>query len=59
MLPPSYTLPSDVKKIGPDPFAQGGFGDVYEGTFDGSKVCIKRVRVYTQDGPEKALKARY
>ena len=43
----------------PDPFASGGYGDVYEGTLDGSRVCIKRVRVYARDGPKKATKARY
>jgi len=29
---------------------------VYEGTLDGSRVCLKRVRVYTRDSPEKATK---
>ena len=36
------------------PFATGGFGDVYKGTFDDSTVCIKRVRVTVQDVREKA-----
>jgi len=51
--------PTENLNIALEPFASGGFGDVYEGTLDGSRVCIKRVRVYTRDGPEKALKARY
>ena len=29
---------------------------MYEGTLDGSKVCVKRVRVYSRDGPEAAKK---
>lgn len=31
---------------------------MYHALMDGSKVCIKRVRVYTRDGPEKAIKVR-
>ena len=56
MLPISYTIPSHILTVGRDPFAQGGYGDVYEGSLNGSKVCIKRVRMYTQEGPEKAIK---
>ena len=29
---------------------------MYEGTLDGSRICIKRVRMYTQDGPQKAAR---
>ena len=32
---------------------------MYGGTLDGLKVCIKRVRVYTQDGPQKAARVRF
>lgn len=53
ILPTSYTLSSDLN-IDPDPFASGGFGDVYKGTLGGSRICVKRVRVYTRDGPERA-----
>ena len=41
------------------PVASGGPGDVYEGWFDGSKVCVKRVRTYSKEGPEKAKKVRH
>jgi len=58
MLPKSYTLSSNALGIGPDPFASGGYGDVYEGTLGGSGVCIKRVRAYKSD-PEKATKVCY
>jgi len=58
MLPISYTIPSHLLTVGSDPFAQGPYGDVYEGTLNDSKVCIKRVRMYTQEGPEKAIKVR-
>ena len=62
ILPTSYTLSPHLLNIHPQPFTFGGFSDVYHGTFSGSRVCIKRVRVYvqeTQDNPEKALKVRY
>jgi len=52
-------LPSSALDIGRHPVASGGPGDVYEGTLNGSKVCVKRIRVYTQDGPEEATKVRY
>jgi len=51
-------IPSHLLTIGPNPFAQGGHGDVYEGTLDGSKVCIKRVRVYVQE-EENAIKVHH
>ena len=59
MLPTSYTLSSDLLNISPDPFAAGVYGDVYEGSLDGSRVCIKRVKAYVQDGPQKAARVRY
>ena len=58
ILPTSYTLPSNHLSVSPDPFAAGGYGDVHEGTLDGSKVCIKRVRAY-QEGPQRATKVRH
>jgi len=59
VLPTSYTLSSDTLNIGPDPFASGGYGDVYQGTLNGSTVSVKRVRVYLQDGPQKVAKVRF
>ena len=59
MLPSSYTLSSDLINIDPEPFASGGCGDVYHGTLGGSRVCIKRVRVYTNDDPQQAAKVCY
>ena len=58
ILPTSYTLSSNHLSVSPDPFAAGGYGDVHEGTLDGLKVCIKRVRAY-QEGPQRATKVRY
>ena len=59
ILPTTYALSSLPLLIGPEPFASGGYGDVYLGTLDGSRVCVKRVRVYARDGPEKAAKVHY
>ena len=44
--------------VGRQPVASGGSGDVYEGRLDGLKVCVKRVRIYSKDGPENATKVR-
>jgi hypothetical protein len=54
----SYMLSSNLLNIGRDPFIAGGYGDVYGGTLNGSKVCIKRMRVYTGD-PQRAAKVRH
>jgi hypothetical protein len=59
ILPTLYTLSSHLLNIGPDPVAAGGYGDIYEGTLGGSKVCVKRVRVYTSEDPKKATKVCY
>jgi hypothetical protein len=56
ILPTSHTPSASLLNIGHHPVASGGSGDVYEGTFDGSEVCVKRIRVYSNDGPEKAIK---
>jgi len=58
ILPTSYFL-SSLLNIDSDPFCSGGYGDMYEGSLDGSRVCVKRVRVYTKDDPKKAAKVRY
>jgi hypothetical protein len=59
ILPTSYILSSSLLNIGRHPVASGGPGDVYEGTLNGLKVCVKRIRVYSRDGPKKVAKVRY
>ena len=59
ILPTSYTRSSHLLGIGPSPFASGGHGDVYKGSLDGLRVFIKHVRVYAQDGLQKATKVRF
>ena len=58
-LPTSYTLSSSLLNIGRQPVASGGSGDIYKGTLNGSMVCVKRVRVYSKEGPGKATKVRH
>jgi len=52
----SYTLSPSLLNIGPVPSASGGYGDVYEGTFNRTKVCIKRVPMYIKDDQQKGAK---
>jgi hypothetical protein len=51
MLPTSCMLSSDLFSIAPEPFASGDYGDVHQGTLNGSRVC-------TEDDPQKAVKVR-
>ena len=53
-MPSSHILKTHLQ-----PFACGGFGDVYHGTLNGEKVCIKHIRVYTEDMSGKAIKVRH
>ena len=59
ILPTSYTLSSSLLNIGRQPVASGGSGDIYKGTLNGLNVCVKRVRVYSKEGPKKATKVRH
>jgi len=59
ILPTSYTLSSSLLNIGRQPVASGGSGDIYRGTLNGLNVCVKRVRVYSKEGPKKATKVRH
>ena len=56
VLPTSHTLSPSVINIDRQPVASGGSGDIFKGTLNGSEVCVKRVRIYSKDGPDKARK---
>jgi len=56
VLPTSYALSSSSLEIGRQPAASGGSGDNYEGSLNGSRVCVKRVRVYAKGDPKKAAR---
>lgn len=51
ILPSSYTVPGDLARVGDDPVASGGFADIWEGTHNGNKVCIKLLRINTKNRP--------
>ena len=59
VLPTSYMLSSHHLNSDSLLFASGGYGDVYQGTLDGMKVCTKRVHVYTQDTPQNTAKVNH
>ena len=44
--------------IGRHPVALGGSGDVYEGSLNGLKVCVKRIQIYSKESPAKATEVR-
>ena len=57
ILPTSYTFKSSqILHIRRDPIVSGGFGDVYEGVLNGSKIYVKRVRIHSQGGPANPKK---
>ena len=58
-LPTSSALSSQVSLISNQPVASGGSGDVYEGTLDNLKVCVKRIRVYAKDSSGEPPDVRY
>lgn len=59
MLPTSYGFPSQRLKVDPIPFTHGGSGNVYKGTLNGSKVCIKHIQVYAQDVKQKVKQVHF
>ena len=48
-LPPSYTITDELKWIGEHPCGRGGNADVWRGTYRGSGVAIKVLRVNSRD----------
>ena len=59
ILPPSYTLSSQDLEVGLHPVAADGSGDLYMGTFNGLRVCVKRVRIHSKDNMTKVTRVRY
>ena len=47
LLPSSYTITDEVKRIGESPSGCGGNADVWRGVYRDSKVAIKVLRVHT------------
>ena len=53
ILPTTYGMPGKFSRSAVVPAASGGFSDVYKESFDGTDVCIKRLRRMDQDDPLK------
>ena len=53
-VPRSCTLPGSPPLTAKWPIASRGAYDVYEGFLDDSKVCVKKLRIYSNDKEEKA-----
>src|ERR1700712_1327634 len=49
ILPTSYALSFNCLSIHTEPFTSGEHIDVYGGTLGGSRICVKRARVYQDD----------
>lgn len=49
ILPSSYTISGDLARVGDYPVAIGGFSEVWKGTYNGRKVCIKLPRIFEKD----------
>ena len=45
ILPSSCTISGHLARVGDSPVALGGFSDVWEGLHNGTRVCIKHLRV--------------
>ena len=58
ILPTPYTFSPPVLNVSDRPVASGGSGDIFKGTLNRLSICVKRIRVYSKDGPEKATKVR-
>jgi len=43
---------------GDQPFASGALADMYEGSLNGSKVCVGKVRIYSNGDPQKVRRVR-
>ena len=55
VVPKSYILPGSLPNTPKWPVASRGICDVYEGSHNDSKVCVERLRIYSNDGPEKPM----
>ncbi|KAJ3567476.1 hypothetical protein NP233_g6345 [Leucocoprinus birnbaumii] len=52
---PRHLLLRDIK-VASQPFAGGGFADVYEGNHKGAKVCVKVLRVFDKSDQAKFIR---
>ncbi|GLB41983.1 putative protein tyrosine kinase [Lyophyllum shimeji] len=55
-LYPTCYLLDNVSRESQHPVAAGGFADIYKGSFEGSNVCLKVIRIYESTKIEHYLK---
>lgn len=53
---PEWVISCEDVQYPEPPFAQGGFGDVYEGKWHGSDVIVKMVKIHTADDKKMFLR---
>ena len=51
--------PEDVRLVGEQPIAAGGFANIYEATYDSRKVVLKSYRCYVSFDVVQAVTVRY
>jgi hypothetical protein len=56
LLPSSHVLSAELLNTNENAFASGGFSDVFQGTYAGSNVCVKRLRMGSTSSIEKTKK---
>ena len=54
----SHVLPVDLLNFNKSSLASGGFSGVFQGTYDGHEVCIRRLGVAHPDSAEKVIEGR-
>ncbi|KAJ7135776.1 hypothetical protein C8R44DRAFT_608983, partial [Mycena epipterygia] len=50
---PSSLCVTGVTKRGADPVCNGGFGDIYQASYNGGKVALKRMRRFQSDASKE------
>ena len=54
MLPKSCKIPDiSLLNAGNHPFASGALADMYEGFLDGSRVCVEKIRMYSEENSQR------
>ena len=58
LWPQSYVLSAPDLEVAERPFASIGPYDAHEGLLNGSKVCVKQLRMYSVEGPKDDKRVR-
>jgi hypothetical protein len=58
MLLPAALFITGVYNRGEHPVFAGGFGDVYQASYTGKRVALKRIRTFMSDGSKEQRSVR-